>query len=354
MNKIRIFLAAFIAVAFIFTSCEEDQRIVGKFENGALITNEGGWGATNASVSFLNYTTNAIEDNIYTHTNGRPLGDVLQSAYISNDKIFLVLNGSSKVEVANISDITEVGTIEGINSPRYLTVANGNAYITQWGDGGKVKVANTTSFAITNTISVGKGPEGIIQTNGLIWVANGGGLTVDSTISVINPTSNEVIKTIKLGNHNPKKLVVDKNGDIWALCYGYIKYKPDYSIEKETPSGLVKISSTTKEVLKSFTISDNQHPMQLEISKNGQTLYFGGGFGYTGIYAVDIAATALPTTPLINASFYSFNVNPANDDLYCLEAISFTSAGKLKKYSSAGQLIEDYTVGIGPNGAIFQ
>jgi len=353
MKRNKLFILATLTVASLTTSCEKEDRIIGKYENGAFITNEGGWGSSNASVSFITFSTNTIENNIFSLTNGRPLGDVLQSAYKSNDKIFFVLNGSSKIEVVNASDITETGTIEGVNSPRYLTVANGNAYITQWGDDGKVMVANTSTLTVTNTIDVGTGPEGILYSNGLIWVANGGGTAVDSTISVIDPATSEVVKTIKVG-HNPKKLAVDTNGDIWTLCYGYIKYNLDWSIELETPSLLVQISSSTKEVLKSFTISANQHPMQLEISGNGQTLYYGGGFGYTGVFAVDISATALPTEPIINQSFYSFNVNPINNELFCLEATSFTDPGKLKRYSSSGEFIMEYAVGVGPNGVVFQ
>ncbi len=353
MKRNKLLILATLTIASLISSCKKEDRIFGIYENGAFITNEGSWGSSNASVSFFNFSTNTIENNIFTLTNGRSIGDVLQSAYKSKDKIFFVLNGSSKIEVVNASDITEKGTIEGVNSPRYLTVANGNAYITQWGDGGTVEVADTSTLAITKTIDVGTGPEGILYSNGLIWVANGGGTAVDSTISVIDPSTNEVVKTIKVG-HNPKKLVADRNGNIWALCYGYIKYKLDWSIELETPSRLVKISSSTQEVLKSFQISTNKHPMQLEISSNGQTIYYGGGFGYIGIFAVDISATALPTEPIIKQSFYNFNVNPSNNELFCLEATSFTDPGKLKRYSSSGKFIMEYAVGIGPNGVVFQ
>lgn len=351
MNKFRVLLVLLIVSTFLFTSCEKDEITIGKYENGAFILNEGAFNHTNASVSYYDFATNTVTNDIFASTNGRPIGDVLQSAYRANGKTFFVINNSSKVEIADENDITEIDVIEGLNSPRYLTVSGNNAYISQWGDNGKVKVVDLNSLATIKTIDVGDGPEGILSHNNQIWVANSGGFSKDSTISIINPITNEIFKTIKLESHCPQHMVVDKNNDVWVLCSGYVNWYVTPIVE--TPSRLIKISSSTYEVTKSLTISANQHPAKLNISNNGETVYFGAGFGYNGIYAVSITATSIPSTPFIDDSFYGFNVNPENNEIFCLKAPSFTDNGLLKRYSSTGQFLDSHTVGIGPNGVLF-
>ncbi len=353
MNHFKFLLASVIVLTIFIASCKDDEKLSLAYENGAFITNEGAWNNTNASVSFYDFSSGTVINDVFQKTNSRPIGDVLQSACIADSKIFFVLNSSNKIEVANAGDMEEISTVEGLNNPRYITSSNGNVFITQWGDGGNVKVLNTNTLAITKTIAVGVGPEGILSFNNQIWVANSGGYAYDSTITVINAITNEVAKTIKLDNKSycPQQLVVDKNNNIWVLCSGYVDYYANPITH--TPSKLIKISSSTYEVLKNFTISPDQHPIRLSISNDGNTVYYGGGYTFTGIYAVNIAATVLPNTPIVNELFYGFNINPENNEIFGLKAPSFTENGKLKRFSSTGQFISDFTVGIGPNSVIF-
>lgn len=353
MNRFKFLLASVIVSSFFITSCKDDEKLSLTYDNGAFITNEGAWNNTNASVSFYDFSSGRVVNNIFTKTNRRPLGDLLQSAYVAKDTIYFVLNSSNKIEVANAIDMEEISTVEGFDSPRYITINNDEAFITQWGDGGKVKVLNTKTLSITNTISVGAGPEGILSLNNQIWVANSGAYSYDSTITVINATTKEVVQTIKLDDKSycPQQLVVDSNNDIWVLCSGFVDYYANPITH--TPSKLIKISSSTYEVLKNLTISQDQHPVRLSISNDGNTVYFGGGYTFIGIYAVGISATTLPSTPIVNEVFYGFNINPENNEIFGLKSPSFTENGKLRRFTSTGQFIKEYTVGIGPNGLIF-
>ena len=151
-------------------------------------------------------------------------------------------------------------------------------------------------------------------------------------------------------------MVIDKNNDIWVLCYGYIKYDGSFNIILETPSKLVKLSGLTLDKAGEYIISATQHPLHIDISNDRSTIYYGGGFGYAGIYAMEINATAIPSTPLVDGSkfFYGFNVNPANGEIYTLDATDFTTPGILRRYSPEGNLVKQYTVGIAPNGALFK
>lgn len=357
MKTKKLLLFGLSSLVLAFTSCrdkDKDEPIpvaVAKYANGAFILNEGAMGNGNASVSFLNLASDAITNDIFMDANNRPVGDVLQSACINGDNIYLVANNSGKVEVARKSDMVSVGVIENLDGPRNMIVVNGKGYITQWGAGGNVKVINLTTNQVSKTIKVGSGCEGLINVNGKIWVANSGGYGIDSTISIIDPSTDAVTKIIKVA-HNPQQMRVDKNGNVWALCSGFVEYNSvsPYNVLNQTPAKLYKLSPTSEDIITSFFISDTIHPTRMDINKTKEIIYYGG----TNIYSLNINDPATSNTPFISGYFYGFNINPTTGDFYTLEAPNWTSAGKLNKYTSTGTFVKQYTVGVGPNSIIFQ
>lgn len=357
--KIRL-LGILITVAALVGACSKDEDtpyvpVVYPYASGAFIANEGTFGQDNASVSFYSYAGDSLEQDIFSRANGRPLGKLLQSIHLSAGKAYLVLNMSDTVVVVNANDFKQTGLITGLSSPRYMTTYNGKGYITQWGGGGAVQVADLATGAITHTIKTGMGPEMALTLNNQVLVCNGGAYDVDSTVTVIDPVENKVVSTIEVG-HNPKEMVADMQGNVWVLCYGYIKYDGSFNIILETPSKLVKLSGNPLQVTGSYIIAEKQHPQHIDISKDKSTVFYGGGFGFNGIYAMDIHATATPATPLIDGakSFYGFNVNPQTGDIFAFDAVDFTSAGKMFRYTSDGVLVKEYATGVAPNGAWFR
>ncbi len=349
---------AMLIITFV-TGCaknsEPPYNPAGPYAKGAFIVNEGTYGQANASVGFYDFKSDSVSNSIFTIVNKHPLGKLLQSMYAVNGNVYMMLNLSDTVIVASTDDFKETGAITGLSSPRYMTSYNGKGYITQWGEEGVVKVIDLGSNSILRTIKVGMGPEQAIVANGTILVCNGGAYDHDSTVSVIDPTIDKVIQTVMVGD-NPKELVIDKNKDIWVVCYGYIKYDAMFNIILETPSKLVKLSGESFQKVAEYNISPKRHPQHIDISNDKSTIYFGGGFGYAGIYAVNIDAPVIPGSPLVDGSkyFYGFNVNPVNGEIYTCDAVDFTSPGILLRYSADGNLIKEYTVGVAPNGILFK
>ncbi len=356
MKKLNLkqWLFLFLSLAIFVTACDDDDdSISGIFSDGVFITNEGAYGAGNGSVSFYAYNGDTLTNEIFKSINNRSLGDVVQSLTVYNDKAYIVVNISNKIEIFQSHDFIEHGVITDLTSPRYFVGINKNkGYVTQWGEDGVVKVIDLDALAVTKTISVGAGPEHLIYLNNYVYIANSGGLTNDNTISVIDPSTDEVVKTITLDGDSPRDFAVDANGDLWVLCYGYIEYDySDWSVISETASKLIRIDPTTNEVAQTITISDNQHPTCLESGINGNNLFYGGGFGYQGIYKMDITATSAPTTSLLDKYFYGFNINSETGNIFALEAPSFTANGTLWRYDASGTELGSYEAGIGPNGA---
>jgi YVTN family beta-propeller protein len=65
--------------------------------------------------------------------------------------------------------------------------------------GGRVRVINTSTNKVVNTVKVGDSPSGIAITHSGsdAYVANSG----SGTVSVINTSTNKVVKTVKVGSY---------------------------------------------------------------------------------------------------------------------------------------------------------
>ena len=54
------------------------------------------------------------------------------------------------------------------------------------------------------------------------------------------------------------------------------------------------------------------------------------------------------------ASLYGFGIDPNTGDIYTADAGNFASAGMISRYSMSGMLLDQFEVGIAPNGFVFQ
>lgn len=353
MKHLRL-LFYFVLGTFAFVACSDDNddQSDGLYSKGAFILNEGNYGRSNASVSFLSYTTDSITEDIFTKTNGRPLGDVLQSMAIFQGKAYLVLNNSNKIEVVNAADFKQAGVVENLTSPRYVAFYQNKGYVTQWGnDGihGSLAVFDLAKLSVDTTIAIGSGPEGIAEINKKIWIANCGGWGTDSTLIVFDPATLKVEKTIVVG-YNPQHFVLDQQGYLWVLCSGVADWVDS---ENDKPSSLVKVDVKSYTVVSSVTIGKNAHPSIIGINRDKNLIYYGAGYGFNGIWKMNITSTAVESTPFIEGYFYGFSVNAANGEIYAFDAKDFSVKGELIRYSATGSKIKSYTVGLIPKAAVF-
>jgi YVTN family beta-propeller protein len=355
----HLLLSLFVGMTLFFAGCEDENNIVLDVTSmsGYYVVNEGSWGNSNASVGFMTADGTYYSD-LFHGTNNRFLGDVLQSMCIYNNKAYMVLNGSNKVETMTANTFEELGTIEGFYSPRYVVVANNKAYVSQWGDftneGAAVKVIDLSARKVVKSIETGSGSERMLVLGSKILVANSGGYGSNNTISVIDTNTDAVTKTITLADDCPKGFTVDKNGAVWVICYGAIVYNADYSIASQTRSALVKLDATTLEPVATIALSSTMHHDQIGINPAGDLIYFGAGYSADGIYAVAIDANQAPTTPFISGYFYGFSVNATNGEIVGLQAPSFSAPGSMVRYNPQGTVISTTAVGIGPSSAIYK
>jgi sugar lactone lactonase YvrE len=354
-NLNNLLLIALILSVTIITSCkkekEEETTISAAsdgFMDGVLIANEGSYGSGNGSISYYNTSENTITNNIFDDANNRPLGDVVQSVAKFDGKAYICVNASNKLEIVNGKDFKSLVTLY-VNQPRYFVADNDKGYISKWGDGGKVMILDLATNSISDSVDVGSGPEGMAIANNKLFVANSGGFMSDSTISIVD-LSSKTVTNITIDAFNPNSITVDLDDNIWVLAKGMTLYDANWNAIGNEPSKLIKINSSTNAIEKTIKLFDDVHPTTIGISKNKDVLYYGGGFGVTGIYALGYqAGSALGNTPVVNESFYGFLINSSNGEIFALKDNS-SSNGTLYRYDTQGTELGQYEVGVFPNG----
>ena len=218
MKTMKFLLIA--SIAFTIVSCSDDANdpIYDTFENGLFVVNEGNFGTSNASISFID-KNDITYNKIYENRNDLPL-DQAQSITIIDEKAYIVVSNSNKVVVANSKDMEHITEIsENINTPRYITqVSEGKAYLSEWGTD-VIHVIDLNNYEIIKSISVGQDPEEIVVSNGFAYVCNSGNSfgSIDNTVSVIDISNDEVVNTLVL-NDKPTSASVDGLGNIWVIC----------------------------------------------------------------------------------------------------------------------------------------
>ncbi len=346
------FLFGMISLSVLFFSCDKDES-PGEYSNGIFIVNEGGYGNNNGSVSFYSYSTDSIFNNIFFNVNNRSLGDVVQSVTVHNNKAYIVVNNSNKVEIADRNTFKAIGVISDVSLPRYLVVKDNIGYLSCWGDN-SVKVIDLETNMVTQSIPVASGPEKMCIVDDKLYVVNTGGFSVDSVVSVIDLTSLEVVKNI-IVKFSPQDIVIDKDNKIWVLCFGKVVYDyvDPYPIIEESPSKIYEIDLETDELITEGELFQDQHPTQLEVSNDG-ILYLGGGYTFAGIYRLEIEAGSGTLTRIVTDYVYGFNIDPGSNIMYTLQAPTYTDPGILKRFELGGTLLGTYECGIGPNSASFK
>jgi uncharacterized protein YfkK (UPF0435 family) len=327
---------------------EEIQEPMGDYANGILVSNEGPFSNGTGTVTFISEDLSVVNNGIYKMTNDEDLGNVVQSIGFTENEAFIVANVSNKINVVNRYTFEKIASItDGLNNPRYFIEANGKGYVTNWGDTADetddfVAIINLQNYTVEGTISVILGPEAILAKDNTVYVAHQGAWGQNNKVSVINTTSNELIKTLTVGDV-PNSMQLDASGNLWVLASG----KPAYTGD-ETAGVLTKINTVTNEVDNNIQFETTQHPSSLNL--DGGILYYRLG---DTVFEQSLSATSLNMeTVLEGVSFYTMVVN--NGRLYGTDAGDYASNGTLTVYNLNTELtIKALTVGIIPGGIYF-
>jgi len=259
-----------------------------------------------------------------------------------NDKAYIVVNNSGKIEVADATTLESVGTIEGLPSPRYfLPINNDKAYVTNSvfdSTMTTLDVIDLNSLQITKSIPTRWG-EQMVMADGKVFV----GIMNSFDMLVIDPETDTVIKTISVA-YAPNSLQVDKNGQVWALSDG------GWNLHAPT---LQRINPTTLEVEQTFTFDISNYPEELAINSTKDKLYY---LEAGQVWSLGIEDTALPTESFISEDdfyFYGLGIDPVTDNIYVTDGADFVAKGGVLYYNNDGTAISGFEVGVAPGGFYF-
>lgn len=336
-----------ISSLFIFIlSCERAEQLQDNDSGylnseGFFIVNEGNYNWGNGSLSYYSYDSAAIYNNIYEQKNGVPLGDVAQSIALIDNKVFIIVNNSGKIEVANKVSLDHIATIDGLISPRDMCrIDNSKAYVSSlYSD--SICIIDTDDFTILNYLDIEMSSESMIKLENMMFIAN---WSFGNTITVVDLTEGTVLKRLVVADE-PQSMVLDKSNNLWVLCSG--GYMNSSSPE------LIMIDTRNLLIDRRIAFDTGSYPTELCINGSGDKLFYLNN----DVYSTDVDDIDLPHSILIDRSdrnFYSMDFDLTKSQLIITDALDYQQNGFLYIFEEDGTELNKVKAGIIPGSIAYE
>lgn len=347
-----------ICMALLLVSCHKEPdppapqpQDTTLITHGIYILNEGLFNQNNASLTRFSFRDSTAVTDYFFNINGRGLGDTGSDMGLYGAKLYIVVNVSSQVEVADATTGISLARIplfdnQKARQPRKIAFYGRHAFVCNFDN--TVAVIDTTSLQIIKYIEAGRNPDGILAAYGKIWVSNSGGLAFpdyDNTISVIDPESLTEERRINVGI-NPYTLRSDQHGNILVISRG------NYSNVK---SRLQIIKAESGNMIKTFEEFE-----ALGIAISGDSAWVYNYDWANGESSVKIINTL--NLEIVNDSFledgnkvntiYGIYVDEQAKLVYITDAGNFTGNGRVYAFDFSGKHIFDFPAGINPSAMV--
>ena len=380
-------LLYYILPLLMLSSCRNDVMVVpmedintgGKTVKseiiGMYLLNEGNMGSNKSSLDYLDLSgkdaTVHYLRNIYSERNPETvmmLGDVGNDIQIYGSRLWLVINCSNKVEVAQANDAVRIGKVD-IPNCRYVTFKDRYAYVSSYVGSvysgstsplGSVYKIDTLSLQKVDSCSVGYQPEEMAIIGNKLYVANSGGYQgmtgqgYESTVSVINLDKMQETERIAVAP-NLHRIKKDKYDQLWVTSRGnYV----------DTESKIYWLSNGADGKMQ--VVGHLDQPVS-DLCIVGDSLYFYGSqwseitmtntvtYGIINVRTHQIVSTSLSDAPEIGKIRmpYGIIVNPIHRDFYLMDAKNYVSSGELLHFLPDGTFDWKVKTGDIPAHAVF-
>jgi len=286
-----------------------------------------------------------VQNEVFLRANGFKLGDVAQSMVVRDGIGWIVINNSHVIFAIDVTTFKEVGRIENLTSPRYIHfLSDEKAYVTQIWDN-RIFIVNPKKYEITGYIEVpdmtmeSGSTEQMVQLGKYVYVNC---WSYQNRIIKIDTETDRVVNELTVGIQ-PSSLVLDCHGKLWTATDGGYEGSP-YGYE--APS-LYRIDAESFTIEKSWTFEFGESLTELQLNGTADTLYWLND----DVWSMSVDAAAIPAEPFLDSRgtlYYGLTVSPDNGDVYVADAIDYQQEGKIYRYSAAGELIDEFYVGIIP------
>lgn len=184
-------------------------------------------------------------------------------AFYNDDIAFVACSVSMKVHKINVTTREVLATADAGTGATGVFVKNGKVYVTNTGyvsptdpyEPGVVYVYDAESLEKTGEIAVGINPQTIAETpDGKLHVVCSGdyGATASGVVSVIDPATDAVVKTIEVGGA-PGSIAVSENG------MGYLGYWTAGANCYDTTAEAPEVTSFYGEGVSGLTVGNGNH-----------------------------------------------------------------------------------------------
>lgn len=317
---------------------------------GAFVVNEGNFGSSNASLSYLNFETQEIANQVFKAKNNEDLGDVFQSMIIHNGIAYLAIDVSKKIVIIDAVTLTKIGEINLTEGPRYMQVdeVNNQLLVTQYGDHNLVAI-DLINHQITKKLDLPdydisgipfpSGSDELLIKGNLVFVTN----YRRPYMYVVHRDLFTVIDSVFV-DYGAHSIVVDGDNHVWVGTSG--------DMNKDIPARLTCIDENTLEVLAYQINADDGFSNLCYVELSDKV------FGLNrGVKSFDLYDNAIETNNVISQSngslFYGFNVNPINGTMWITDAIDYVQKGEVLQYGNDGVFMQRYSAGYIPNAIVF-
>ncbi|MBQ9286985.1 MAG: hypothetical protein IJ212_00970 [Bacteroidaceae bacterium] len=332
---------------------------------GVFILNEGNLNAGNSSLSYYIPAKKSVKNGVFSSTNSRKLGDTAQSMVLYKGTLWIAVENSGIIWAIDAETFKVKGQIVAkdhiMDDPRYIHfLSDTKAYVTDL-FAPLITIINPSTYQIIGTIPTGQAAmfgfastEQMVQYGKYVFTNC---WSYSNKILVIDTTEDKVVKEIELSTWQPKSMVLDANGKIWVITDGGYSFGED-RFSDNVPH-LYKINASNFEIESDQILDTDEANVQLALNGNKTTLYILNN----DIFRMSINESQVPVFPFISAPvdgngkrhfLYGLSVNPKNDEIYVADAIDYSQSGVCYRYSSDGELIDNFRVGINPNMFVFQ
>ena len=96
-----------------------------------------------------------------------------------------------------------------------------------------------------------------------------------------------------------------------------------------------------------FTFNVGDYPSEVQLNGDKTKLYWIND----DIWCMSVTASSVPSEPFLpsqNTIYYGLTVCPTSGDVYIADAIDYVQQGKIYRYSSDSELIDEFYAGIIP------
>ena len=372
-------------ILMLLSSCRHDDYIIYSIDEdtggktvkseimGMYLLNEGNMGSNKCTLDYLDLSGNTetvhYYRNIYAERNPstvKELGDVGNDLKIHDNKLWMVINCSNKVEVATADSCRRLAKID-IPNCRYITFDDNYAYVSSYVGPvqistntqlGRVYKIDTRTYQKVDSIEVGYQPEELCIIGNKLYVANSGGYRIpqyDHTISIIDLSAFKEEKKIDVAD-NLHRCRADHYNQLWVSSRGTYNGTP------------AKLFWLEPDKQGEMTVKDNLPVAVSDMCIVGDSLYF---FGVEWSYVkmeneisygiINVRTHQLITRQLSEAKEiesitlpYGLIVNPVHRDFYIMDAKNYVSSGEMLHFHADGTF--DWRVWTGdiPAHAVFR